>query len=113
MSCIFCKIISGEIPGEMLHQDDEIVAFRDINPRAPIHILIVPRKHIAAMNEMADSDLPLLGKMAGVAKQLAKAEGISERGYRLVVNCGLEGGQSVPHLHMHLLGGRQLSGKMA
>jgi histidine triad (HIT) family protein len=112
MSCIFCKIISGEIPGEMLHQDDEIVAFRDIHPRAPIHILIVPRKHIASMNEVEDRDLPLLGEMAGVAKQLAEREGISERGYRLVVNCGLEGGQTIPHLHMHLMGGRHLSGGM-
>jgi histidine triad (HIT) family protein len=112
MACVFCKIISGEVPGEMLHQDNGVVAFRDIHPRAPIHILIVPRKHIASMNEVEDSDLPLLGEMAGVAKQLAEREGISERGYRLVVNCGLEGGQSVLHLHMHLLGGRQLSAEM-
>ncbi|HAZ32037.1 MAG TPA: histidine triad nucleotide-binding protein [Dehalococcoidia bacterium] len=112
MSCIFCQIISGEIPGEMLHQDDEIVAFRDINPLAPIHILIVPRKHVASLNELTDSELPILGKMAGVAKKLAEREGISERGYRLVINCGPEGGQIVPHLHMHLLGGRQLSDKM-
>lgn len=112
MSCIFCQIISGEIPGEMLHQDDEIVAFRDINPLAPIHILIVPRKHVASLNELNDKDLPILGEMAGIAKKLAEREGISERGYRLVINCGPEGGQIVPHLHMHLLGGRQLSDKM-
>jgi histidine triad (HIT) family protein len=112
MFCIFCKIISGEIPGEMLHQDDEIVAFRDIHPQAPIHVLIVPRKHIASLNELTDRDLPILGKMAGVAKQLAEREGIFERGYRLVINCGPEGGQLVPHLHMHLLGGRQLPDKM-
>lgn len=112
MACIFCQIISGEIPAEMLHQDDEIVAFRDINPRAPIHVLVVPRKHITAMNEVKDEDLSILGQMAGAAKELAAKEGISERGYRLVINCGPEGGQIVPHLHMHLLGGRQLSNRI-
>lgn len=96
----------------MLHQDDEIVAFRDINPQAPIHILIVPRKHIATFSELKDEDLPVMSRMAGAAKILAAREGISERGYRLVINCGPEGGQVVPHLHMHLLGGRQLSSKM-
>ncbi|MCL0058087.1 histidine triad nucleotide-binding protein [Dehalococcoidia bacterium] len=111
MSCVFCQIISGEIPGEMLHQDDEIVAFRDVNPQAPIHILIVPRKHVASLSELKDKDLPILGKMAGVARQLAEVEGVSERGYRLVINCGPEGGQVVPHLHMHLLGGRRLSSR--
>ncbi|MBT9149118.1 MAG: histidine triad nucleotide-binding protein [Dehalococcoidia bacterium] len=112
MSCIFCQIISGEIPGEILHQDDEVIAFRDINPRAPIHILIVPRKHLAALSDLTEEELPILGKMAGIAKKLAEGEGISERGYRIVVNCGPEGGQLVPHLHMHLLGGRQLSDEM-
>jgi len=109
MPCVFCKIISGEIASQTLHQDDEVIAFRDINPRAPIHILIVPRQHIATLNELTDRDLPILGKMAGVAKKLAEREGIFERGYRLVINCGPEGGQLVPHLHMHLMGGRQLS----
>ncbi|MBT9149414.1 MAG: Purine nucleoside phosphoramidase [Dehalococcoidia bacterium] len=112
MSCIFCQIISGKIPGEIVHQDDEVIAFRDINPRAPIHILIVPRKHLAALSDLTEEELSILGKMGGIAKKLAEREGISERGYRIVVNCGAEGGQVVPHLHMHLLGGRQLSDEM-
>lgn len=110
MSCIFCGIASGEIPSQLLHQDKQVIAFRDINPRAPTHILIVPRKHIQSLNELDDE--ALIGHMVNVAGKLAQAEGISKKGYRLVVNCGREGGQAVPHLHMHLLGGRQLSDEM-
>jgi histidine triad (HIT) family protein len=112
MDCIFCKIIAGEIPGSFDFKGDEIVAFRDINPVAPIHILIVPRKHIATLNDLQDSDLPLIGRMVKVAKELAVKEGIAEKGYRLTINCGKEGSQIVQHLHMHLLGGRQLSGRI-
>ena len=112
MPCVFCQIASGEISSEILHQDDEIIAFRDINPRAPVHILIVPRKHVVSLTDLADEEMPILGKMASAAKKLAKKEGISEKGYRITVNSGSEGGQLVPHLHMHLLGGRQLSGSM-
>jgi len=112
MSCIFCQIASGEIPSEVLHQDDEVIAFRDINPQAPVHIIVVPKKHVATLADLMGEELPILGKMAGAAKKLAEREGISEKGYRIVVNCGPEGGQLIPHLHMHLLGGRQLSDQM-
>jgi histidine triad (HIT) family protein len=109
MDCIFCKIIAGEIPTEILYQDDEIVAFRDINPQAPVHILIIPKKHIASLDQLSRSDTALVGRMVTVASKLAKDEGVAEKGYRLAINCGKEGGQLVPHLHMHLLGGRQLA----
>jgi histidine triad (HIT) family protein len=109
MDCIFCKIIAGEIPTEILYQDDEIIAFRDINPQAPVHILIIPKKHIASLDQLSQSDTALVGRMVAVASKLAKDEGIDKKGYRLAINCGKEGGQLVPHLHMHLLGGRQLS----
>ncbi len=110
MSCVFCSIVSGDMPSQILHQDGEVIAFRDINPQAPTHILIVPRKHIASLNEIDDE--ALIEHMVSVARKLAQAEGIAEKGYRLVVNCGPEGAQAVPHLHMHLLGGRQLSDGM-
>ena len=109
MDCIFCKIIAGEIPTEILYQDEEIIAFRDIKPLAPVHLLIVPRKHVPSLNEMKEGDAALVGRMVAVASKLAQDEGIAEKGYRLAMNCGKEGGQLVPHLHMHLLGGRQLS----
>lgn len=109
MDCIFCKIVAGEIPAEILYQDEEIVAFRDINPKAPVHILIIPRKHIPSLDQLKESDSALVGRMVAVANKLAKDEGVAEKGYRLAVNCGKEGGQLVPHLHMHLLGGRRLS----
>jgi histidine triad (HIT) family protein len=108
--CIFCKIAAGEIPSEFLYQDDDMIAFRDINPLAPVHILVVTKKHIPSLIELSDADLPLVAGMVKVANQLAESEGIAGRGYRLVVNCGKEGGQVVQHLHLHLLGGRQLSG---
>ena len=110
MPCIFCQIVSGEIASEILHQDEEVIAFRDINPQAPTHILIVPKKHIPSLTELEDE--ALIGHMVSVANKLAEAEGISKRGYRLVINCGAQGGQIVPHLHMHLLGGRKLADEM-
>jgi histidine triad (HIT) family protein len=109
MDCIFCQIASGKIPGDIVYQDQEIIAFRDINPKAPVHILIIPKKHIASLNQMKASETALVGRMVAVASRLAKDEGVAEKGYRLAINCGKEGGQLVPHLHMHLLGGRQLS----
>ncbi len=112
MSCIFCQIASGKAPAQMLHQDDEIVAFRDIRPKAPTHILVVPRKHITALNEVTQTDLPLISKMTKVANDLAVKEGVSGKGYRVIINCGRAGNQVVGHLHMHLLGGRQLSGHL-
>ena len=107
--CVFCKIVAGEVPAKILYQDDKLVAFPDVNPLAPTHLLIIPRKHIPSLLEVSDTDSSLIGDMARVAKQLARGGGIAEKGYRLVINCGYQGGQGVPHLHMHLLGGRQLS----
>lgn len=112
MDCIFCKIAAGEIPSDTLYQDDEVVAFRDINPQAPVHVLVIPRKHIESIVYMSGDDSSLTAHMVDVANQLAREEGIAETGYRLVINCGEQGGQLVPHLHLHLLGGRGLSGKL-
>jgi histidine triad (HIT) family protein len=109
MDCIFCKIASGQIPADIIYQDDEIIAFRDINPQAPVHLLLIPRRHIPSLNQLKESDLPLIGRMVAVAQKLAEKEGVAEKGYRLAINCGPEGGQLVPHLHMHLLGGRNLA----
>ncbi|MCL4268319.1 MAG: histidine triad nucleotide-binding protein [Anaerolineales bacterium] len=106
--CIFCKIIKGEIPSTNVYQDEHVTAFRDINPAAPTHILIVPNKHIESVNFVIPDDEALIGKLFAVAKQLAEKEGVSESGYRLVVNTGAEAGQTVFHLHMHLLGGRPM-----
>ncbi|MFC1872170.1 histidine triad nucleotide-binding protein [Chloroflexota bacterium] len=106
--CIFCKIAGGEIPSELLYEDDEIIVFRDIHPVAPAHVLIVPRKHIASLAEIPDAEAALVGRMTAVANGIARDEGIAETGYRLVINSGKDGGQVVPHLHMHLLGGEQL-----
>ncbi len=112
MPCIFCQIAAKEIPSELLHEDDDLVAFRDINPQAPVHILVLPKKHIASLNEMNDEDFPLLSKMAHLARELATKEGIAEKGFRIAVNCGQEGKQTVGHIHMHTLGGRQLKGEL-
>lgn len=112
MPCIFCQIAAREIPSELLYEDDELIAFRDINPQTAVHILIVPRKHVADLNELSDEDTPIIGRMTIVAKALAQKEGIAEKGYRITANCGAEAGQVVPHLHMHLLGGQRLSAQL-
>ncbi|MFC2020787.1 histidine triad nucleotide-binding protein [Chloroflexota bacterium] len=109
MDCVFCKIVAGEVPADIRYQDEELIAFPDINPIAPTHLLIIPRKHIPSLLDLPEAETSLIGDMAGAANQLAKSEGIAESGYRLVINCGKQGGQGVAHLHMHLLGGRQLS----
>jgi histidine triad (HIT) family protein len=109
MDCVFCKIVAGEIAADVLYQDDQVIAFRDINPVAPTHLLIIPKKHIPSLAQLRDAEMPLIGHMAKVANQLAREEGVFESGYRLAIACGKQGGQSVPHLHMHLVGGRQLS----
>ncbi|MCP4143258.1 MAG: histidine triad nucleotide-binding protein [Chloroflexi bacterium] len=106
--CIFCKIIAKEIPGDILYEDEQVMAFRDIQPAAPIHILIVPKKHIPSINEVTEEDETLLGHLHIVAKKLAEKEGIAERGYRLVINTGKEGGQIIYHIHLHLMGGKKL-----
>jgi histidine triad (HIT) family protein len=107
--CLFCKIAAGELPSEIVYQDDDVVAFRDINPIAPIHLLVIPRKHIPSILDLSEADIPLLGRITRVANQLAREQGIADSGYRLIINCGKEAGQTVPHLHMHLLGGRPLT----
>jgi len=104
--CIFCKIASGEMEAKRVHQDDELVAFEDINPVAPVHILIVPRRHIATLNEIQPGDEALLGRMIHRAAAIAAEKGVAEEGYRLVLNCQPGAGQSVFHIHLHLLGGR-------
>ena len=109
MDCIFCKIVAGEIPSDIVYRDEEIIAFRDINPLAPVHVLIIPREHIAYLSNLSEAQSGLVGRMVNVANELAKKEGISESGYRVVINCGEGGGQLIPHLHLHLLGGRKLS----
>jgi len=105
--CIFCKIVNGEIPSSKVYEDDEILAFKDINPAAPVHILVIPKKHIASANELTVEDEALVGRMFTVIKKLAK-EFKLENGYRIVNNCGEDGGQEVKHIHFHLLGGRKL-----
>ena len=109
MDCVFCQIVAGQIPADILYQDEEVIAFRDISPVAPTHLLIIPRKHIPSLAHLSEAESSLIGDMVNTANQLAKREGIAESGYRLVINCGEQGGQLVPHLHMHLIGGRQLS----
>jgi histidine triad (HIT) family protein len=106
VSCIFCDIISGKSPAKILHRDDLVTAFRDIHPIPSMHILIVTNRHIDSVNELEPEDESLVGHMVMVAKQLAKQEGIAEHGYRLIINTGAHGGQSVFHLHLHLIGGR-------
>ncbi len=112
MECIFCQIIAGKIPGEILYKDEEVIAFRDINPQAPTHLLVIPKKHIVSLADLSEDESPLMGHMVSTANQLAIREGVAESGYRLVINSGKQGGQLVPHLHLHLLGGRQLSGRL-
>ena len=110
MDCIFCKIIAGQIPSDVIYTDDKVIAFCDINPMAPVHLLIIPREHILSLNDVTEQQTTLVGHMVQVAKQLAKQQGIATKGYRVVINTGSQGGQVVQHLHMHLLGGRELTG---
>ena len=107
--CLFCKVIAGQIPGNFVHQDELMVAFKDINPQAPLHLLIVPRRHIATLNDLSVDDDALVGSMLRLAAALAKEHGYDERGYRTVFNCKREAGQTVFHIHLHLLAGRGLS----
>lgn len=104
--CLFCKIAAGDIPATKVHDDDAVVAFRDIAPRAPTHILVIPRDHIASAAELTEADGAMLGRLFGTIAEIARKEGIADAGYRLVSNVGRWGGQTVDHLHVHLLGGR-------
>ena len=112
MDCIFCNIVAGKIPSDIIYQDKEVIAFRDINPQSPMHLLVIPGKHFTSLAQITEKEKLLMGHMVTVANQLARDEGISETGYRLVINCGQQGGQLVPHLHLHVMGGRQLSGQL-
>jgi histidine triad (HIT) family protein len=107
--CLFCRIVAGEIPAETIYKDEHAIAFRDINPQAPVHVLVIPRQHLESLDEAAKSDEASLGHLLRVAARVASQEGLSARGYRTVINTGVGAGQSVFHLHVHLLGGRALT----
>ncbi len=107
--CLFCKIIAGEIPSGKVYEDEYVYAFNDISPEAPVHVLIVPKEHIASCNEITEENAEIISKIFLAAKKIAEEKGIAEGGYRIVNNCGDDGGQTVKHLHFHLLGGRSLS----
>ncbi|HST27004.1 MAG TPA: histidine triad nucleotide-binding protein [Rudaea sp.] len=106
---LFDKIIRREIPADIVYEDDEVLAFRDIAPQAPVHVLFIPKKPIATLNDATDADAALLGKLVLTAARWAKAQGFAEKGYRLVTNCNQDGGQTVFHIHLHLLAGRQMT----
>ncbi len=108
--CLFCKIAAGDIPSDKVYEDDLVLAFGDINPQAPVHILIIPKKHIATINDVTPDDHELIGHMTTTAKLIAAEKGIADDGYRLLFNCNEQGGQTVYHIHLHILGGRQLRG---
>lgn len=107
--CIFCKIVNGEIPTEKVYEDEKVLAFNDINPEAPIHILVIPKEHIPSMNDINENKKELIGHIHIVINKVAKEKGLDKDGYRVVNNCGKNGGQEVPHLHFHLLGGRSMN----
>ena len=108
MDCLFCKILAGDIPAELVYESETAVAFRDINPQAPTHVLVIPRKHISTINDIEDEDHAIVGSLYTAAKEIAAAEGIAEDGYRAVMNCNEGAGQSVFHIHLHVLGGRPM-----
>jgi len=108
--CVFCQIAQGKIPAEVVYQDEQVICFQDLNPRAPVHLLVIPREHLVSLNAADEKHRSLLGQILLVAKQVARETGIDGDGYRLVTNCGRNGGQEVPHLHFHLLGGKPLKG---
>ena len=110
--CIFCKIVNKQLPAEIIYEDAEILAFRDIQPAAPIHILIIPKKHIKSLIEIEKEDEITIGKIYGIRNSIAEEQGVKEKGYRVIVNCGRDGGQEVPHLHFHLLAGKTLGEKI-
>lgn len=108
MACLFCQIVEGKIPAKVAFQDDDVVAFHDIDPKAPTHVLIVPRRHVTSTNDLAEADDALMGGLVRRARDIAREQGLADRGYRLVFNCGDDAGYSVHHIHLHLLGGRAL-----
>lgn len=108
-NCLFCRVIAGKIPADIVYKDEQCLAFRDINPQAPVHLLVIPREHLKSLNEVAEKDEELLGHLLLVAGRTAREQGIAESGYRTVINSGGDAGQSVFHLHLHVLGGRSLN----
>jgi histidine triad (HIT) family protein len=108
MSCLFCRIVSGEIPASMVYEDDEVIAFNDINPQAPLHVLVIPKRHISTTNDLSTQDDALIGTLVRRAAAIAREKGYADRGYRSVLNCNAEAGQTVFHIHLHLLAGRGL-----
>ncbi len=112
-NCLFCKIIKGEIPCNKVYEDEEILAFHDINPAAPIHILVIPKKHITSLAHLEKEDEAIVGRIYGVINQIAEEQSFKQDGYRVIVNCGKNGGQEVMHLHFHILGGKPLGEKIA
>ena len=108
MSCLFCRIGRSEIPAKKVFEDDEILAFEDINPQAPVHVLVIPRQHVATLNDLQPEHDALIGRMHRVAAEIARDRGLADRGYRVVMNCNAEAGQTVFHVHLHLLGGRAM-----
>ena len=107
--CLFCKIVNKDIPADIVYEDDQVIAITDINPQAPVHLLVMPKRHVGTLNDMSTDDQMLCGYLPLTAQKLASERGIDESGYRLVMNCNAEGGQTVFHVHLHLLGGRQLT----
>ena len=107
--CIFCKIAGGEMTADVIFEDDDVIAIRDISPKAPTHVLVIPRRHISTLNDLGESDVEIVGRMVQAAQKIALQEGIADGGYRTVMNCNTDGGQAVYHIHLHLLGGRQMS----
>lgn len=108
-NCLFCRIIVGEIPAAKVYEDDQSFAFRDINPQSPTHVLLIPKKHIASLNEATSDDRVVLGHLMRVASEIARQEGLSESGFRVVANTGADAGQTVWHIHLHILGGRPMT----
>lgn len=108
-NCLFCRMVSGEIQPDVVYQDDTVLAFRDINPQAPLHVLVIPKRHITTINDLEPGDAELMGKLFLAAKQVARQGGVAESGYRTVMNCNADAGQSVFHVHLHVLGGRTMT----
>lgn len=110
--CLFCKIVKGEIPAKKVYENDEVIAFHDIQPQAPIHILVIPKKHITSLAHLTKEDEAMIGRIYGVINEIAEEQGVKQEGYRVVVNCGKNGGQTVMHLHFHILAGKTMSEKI-
>jgi histidine triad (HIT) family protein len=107
-TCLFCRIVAGEVPAKLAYEDDDVIAFYDIDPRAPVHVLIIPRKHIGSINDLTQADEPLVGRMHTAAASIARELGVADSGYRLAINCGPDANQTVAHIHLHILGGRPM-----